>query len=291
MTTRRLDGVSDVGTVEAVGTASAEGAAGTAAAPGTTGAADIPPAEGAAGTLPPTRVGLAALAAAGAGLVAVALGAERVGSGVVWVVALALPGAVATTWGLAALARGRAPAGRTAAAVLVTAAAVWLLGRTYEPGTGAVSGAPVGAADVGLCLLLLAAGLGAALDARAGRGTLPAHRARRGAEARAGARRATQSRAGAGRGRPARTGRPTFRLLGWAASALAVAAVATPAMAATEAGRHAVPHHGTVPAVEEHHDRSGDAGSGHHDDVGDAPAERAPAERAPAEREPAGHGH
>ena len=155
-----------------------------------------------------------AIAAWGAGLIQLALGAGAitgVGGGLAIRVAgifLIVIGAVAIGWGAATLARGRIVVPRLAvggslAGILTTTAAMAL-----DPTRVSVFAVAVASA------LLIAVALGCTLARR--RASLPAQ------------------------SRTTDAARP--RLVGLIVGAVLVAGVVTPALAATEAGQHAVPH-------------------------------------------------
>ncbi|WP_461470809.1 hypothetical protein [Microbacterium sp. HJ5] len=174
----------------------------------------IATADGAAGSqtrVPPALRGAlpswAAVAAWGAGLIEIALGAGALtqggaarGAGI----ALVALGAGALAWGVAALVRGRIVVPRTGVAASLAGIAAGILALTADPVRTSI--VAVGAASA----LLLATALACASRLR-GRGERRADAA------------------------PPRT---------WVmiAAAIVVAAVVTPALAATEAGRNASPH-------------------------------------------------
>ncbi|KQZ09394.1 hypothetical protein ASD23_14175 [Agromyces sp. Root1464] len=171
------------------------------------------------------------LAALGAGLVLLALAA---GAGGAMLPALASAGVAALGWGGLALRAGRVIAPSTT--LVVTAVA--LVGMAAAVSTGAaamtdVAPGPLAAASAFIVVVALSAGL--ELRARARLARAGAHPG--------GTRDAAAS--------------DTARLLGLVAGAALVAALATPALAATEAGESAVPH-------------------GTHELDGDAPAPVAP---------------
>ncbi|MEF3404773.1 hypothetical protein [Agromyces sp. CCNWLW203] len=155
------------------------------------------------------------LAAFGAGLVLAALAA---GAGGAMQPALVVAGVAALGWGGLALRAGRVIA---PSATLVVAAAA-LVGMAAVVSTGAaertdVAPGPLAAASVFIVVVALSAGL----------------------ELRGRTRRS--ARAAADRRRDGAAS-DTARLLGLVAGAALVAALATPALAATEAGETAVPH-------------------------------------------------
>lgn len=167
------------------------------------------------------------LAALGAGLVLMALAA---GAGGAAQPALIVFGIAALGWGVLALRAGRV----LAPSVVLVAAAVTLVGMAAAVATGAsvstdVAPGPLAAASVFIVVMALSAGL----------------------ELRGRTRRAGRDESLAvGRGvsdasssRPARReASVAARLIGLASGAALVAALATPALAATEAGEQAVPH-------------------------------------------------
>lgn len=180
-------------------------------------------------TLPPAHLGLLGLGGAGAGLVAVALGADHLRHGGVAVaVALVTLGAVVGGHGLLRL-RTHRPAGRREAVASAVAGATWAT-LTASGAVPAADGVAVGrpAADAALVALLLLLAVTAAAGARTPVApvALPADAA------------------------PRRVARhPVARLVAWASGAVLVAAITATGLAATEAGRHAVDHGGhTTPA-------------------------------------------
>jgi hypothetical protein len=203
-----------------------------------TSAAD-PAASGPVASLAPTHVALAGLGAVGAGLVAVALGAEhlrRGGGAVPGVLLLALGAAV----GMRAVVRmrRRGTTGRGEAVALAVAGAAWV-GATTAGLVRTDDGVPAAAtaADAALvALLLLAAGAAAAATrGRAGRDRRIDVSARRGTAQRRG-------------GAPA-TLRAAAGAAGWTGTAVLVATLTATGLAGTDAGRHAVDHGGHgVPA-------------------------------------------
>jgi len=161
----------------------------------------------------------AGFASLGAGLVHVAVLREHLDH---WLLAGVFFGALAAVqlgWGLAALARDRAPLPRAFIALNLAVVGLWAVTRTtglpFGPGAGAAE--PVGTAD-GLCMVLQ--GLIVASLLVAARTAAPD-----------GARTADTGRPRAGR-----------FLVGLTAGAVVMAALATPAMAATEAGKYARSH-------------------------------------------------
>ncbi|MGR0318632.1 hypothetical protein [Agromyces sp. ZXT2-3] len=182
------------------------------------------------------------LAALGGGLVGTALAA---GAGGAPQVVLAGLGVAALGWGVLSLRSGRPLAPRTVLAASV--AALLLAGAAVASGSVAdVPGLPLATA----CAFLAAVALSVAPAARHGR-AVPAQ-----PEA------SVVDRTPAGRpahARPSPAAEARRSLAGLAIGAVLVSALATPALAATEAGRSAVPHgeHGTHPV-----DAPG--GPGHH---------------------------
>lgn len=156
----------------------------------------------------------AAIAAWGGGLIQLALGAGAVtgagGSPAIRVAGflLAVMGAAAIGWGAATLARGRIVVPRLSVAGSLAGILALAFAMVLDPTR--VSVFAVAAASA----LLVAVALAGALDLRRGRQTGPI--------------------------RPVDAARP--RLLGLFVAAILVAGVVTPALAATEAGQHAVPH-------------------------------------------------
>lgn len=159
------------------------------------------------------------LAALGAGLVLMALAA---GAGGVAQPALIVLGIAGLGWGVLALRAGRV----LAPSVVLVAAAVTLVGMAAAVATGAsvstdVAPGPLAAASVFIVVMALSAGL----------------------ELRGRTRRAGRGASEASVSRPARRDASVAaRLIGLASGAALVAALATPALAATEAGEQAVPH-------------------------------------------------
>lgn len=184
------------------------------------------PREAPAPALPPAHLGLLGLGGAGAGLVAVALGADHLRHGGVAVaVALVALGAVVGGHGLLRL-RTHRPASRREAVAPAIAGAAWAA-LAASGAVPAADGVAVGrpAADAALVALLLLLAVTAAAGARTPV-ALPADAA------------------------PRHVARhPVARLAGWAGGAVLVAAITATGLAATEAGRHAVDHGGhTTPA-------------------------------------------
>jgi hypothetical protein len=155
----------------------------------------------------------AGFASLGAGLVHAAVVGEHPAVEAVFFAVLA---AGQLGWGVAALARDRAPVPRWVAGATVAVIALWVLSRTV--GLGAVD---LGAAGLGAVESVGAADLGAAVLEVLVLVSL--------ASARWGALRARRASA------------PVL-LGGLAAGALLVGAVTTPALAGTTAGAHAMPH-------------------------------------------------
>lgn len=147
----------------------------------------------------------AALAALGAGLVLLALGAEHVTAHPLVGAALLGVGAAELLWSLAAM-RGPLPLPRTTLGVLLVGAVGWVLA---APAVGTLGAAELTA--VGLQLLA------AVLVAVASRTTTSAPD-------------------------PVARSHPLGRLGLLAAGALAIAALTVPGLAATDAGAHAQPH-------------------------------------------------
>ncbi|GAA2032496.1 hypothetical protein GCM10009819_15670 [Agromyces tropicus] len=170
------------------------------------------------------------LAALGGGLVLTALGA---GAGGAPRVVLAGLGVAALGWGACALRAGRVLAPR---ATLATAVGLLVLGGAAAA-AGALAmlpGAPVAAAAAFVAVVALSAATMLRADRRRREDPAPA--------------------ASVGRNRS--PGGETARsLTGLAAGAILVSALATPALAATEAGRSAAPHgeHVIAPADRDHH--------------------------------------
>lgn len=160
------------------------------------------------------------LAAFGGGLVLTALAA---GAGGAMQPALVLAGVAALGWGGLALRAGRVIA--PSATLVVTAAALVGMAAAVSTGAAATTDVPPGplaAASVFIVVVAISAGL--ELRAR----TRPARSAGRGQAS--------------GRGDRSAAASDTARLIGLVAGAALVAALATPALAATEAGELAVPH-------------------------------------------------
>ncbi|GAA1058983.1 hypothetical protein [Agromyces bracchium] len=164
------------------------------------------------------------LAALGGGLVGTALAA---GAGGAPQVVLAGLGVAALGWGVLSLRAGRPLAPRIVLAASV-GALVLAGGAAASGGLADVPGLPLAAA----CVFLAAVALSVARAARGARG------AGRGPEASAAAR----STAAPSTAAPSPASEARRSLVGLAVGAVLVAALATPALAATEAGRSAVPH-------------------------------------------------
>ncbi|WP_157006967.1 hypothetical protein [Agromyces laixinhei] len=174
------------------------------------------------------------LAALGAALVLIALAA---GAGGVMQPALLVLGVAALGWGGLALHTGRVLAPATvlvvaAASLVGTAAAV----ATGSAATADVAPGPLAAASVFIVVVAFSAGL-----------------VLRGRDRGRGAARET---------RGDRATSDTARLIGLVAGAALVAALATPALAATEAGESAVPH-GTHQQAPDSPSRESDRPGGH----------------------------
>lgn len=160
------------------------------------------------------------LAAFGAGLVLMALAA---GAGGAAQPALIVIGVAALGWGVLALRAGHV----LAPSLVLVAAAVSLVGTAAAVATGTaamtdVAPGPLAAASVFIVVMALAAGF----ELR-GRSRPASRRAGRG---------------GTGSQRVRREASVAARLTGLVSGAALVAALATPALAATEAGEQAVPH-------------------------------------------------
>jgi len=161
------------------------------------------------------------LAALGAGLVLMALAA---GAGGAAQPALIVLGVAALGWGVLALRAGRV----IAPSFVLVAAAVTLVGTAAAVATGTsamtdVAPGPLAATSVFIVVMALAAGW--ELRGRSARARRPG---RAGSEASAS--------------KPRREASVAARLTGLVSGAALVAALATPALAATEAGEQAVPH-------------------------------------------------
>jgi hypothetical protein len=175
-----------------------------------------------------------ALAAWGGGLIQLALGAGAItGAGEVPAIRaagilLAVIGVVAIGWGAATLARGRIVVPRLGIAGS-------LAGILAAAGTMALDPARVSVfAVAAACALLIAVALGCALAVRrAARPPRPRTSVPTPSPLAADASSGAAGRVGTAGGR---------RLVGLFISAVLVAGVVTPALAATEAGQHAVPH-------------------------------------------------
>lgn len=189
-----------------------------------------------------TRAWLA-FAAIGAGMIHLAL---VVGAPLPLAAAPALLGLAELGWGVAVLARTSVPGPRGALALALAAAAGSVLAAALlAPPPADAGAAPIPSPALPL---LLAAALDGAVALLLAGAIMVAHRRASPLDA---------PRAGDDGPRIARAAAPSTRrillsLAAIAAGALAVGAVTTPALAATEAGRHAVPHgeHG-VPAPAE----------------------------------------
>lgn len=167
-----------------------------------------------------------AFAAIGAGMIHLAL---VVGSPVALAIALALLGAAELGWGVAVLARTAVPGPRRSVLAALLAAAMSLAAAALlapRPAAGVETAALPGPA---LALLL-----GAALDVAIALILAATLMLRR--------RRATRTPADEPQVENLTGGRIARSLAAMAVGALAVGAVTTPALAATEAGRHAQPH-------------------------------------------------
>lgn len=161
----------------------------------------------------------AGFASLGAGLVHVAAFREHLDHWLPAGIFFAVTAFVQLGWGLAALARDRAPFPRTFIALNTGVVALWAVTRTTGLPIGPEAGTaePVGTAD-GLCMVLQ--GLIVMSLLVAARTAAPP------------VARTTDT------GRP----RPGRFLVGLAAGAVVMSALATPAMAATEAGKYARSH-------------------------------------------------
>lgn len=165
------------------------------------------------------------LAAFGAGLVLAALAA---GAGGAMQPVLVVAGVAALGWGGLALRAGRVIA--PSATLVVTAVALVGMAAAVSTGAAATTDVPAGplaAASVFIVVVALSAGI----ELRARTRLAVGERAR------------TEDRAAA----PS----DTARLIGLVAGAALVAALATPALAATEAGESAVPHGSHEPGTGE----------------------------------------
>jgi hypothetical protein len=156
------------------------------------------------------------LAALGAGLV---LLAQAAGAGGVTQPALAVVGIAALGWGVLALRAGRVLA--PAVVLGVAAASLVGAGAVVASGAAAMTDVPP-AALAAACVFIVVVALAAGVTLRRRRREDPARASRSGGSSRAGSDRAA--------------------VLGLLAGAALVAALTTPALAATEAGEHAVPH-------------------------------------------------
>jgi hypothetical protein len=165
----------------------------------------------------------AGFASLGAGLVHVAVVREHLSEYWLFGVFFAALAVVQLAWGLAALARPTVPVPRLINGLTVGVAALWLVSRSsgLPLGPQPWTAEPVGRADV-LCTVLEVAMVLCVLVA------LPRRSA------------GVAGPPAAMSGSPARASARLVALM--ATGALVVAAVATPAMAATEAGAHAHPH-------------------------------------------------
>jgi hypothetical protein len=168
----------------------------------------------------------AGFASLGAGLVHAAVIRDHWSEWAVYGVFFAVVAAGQLGWGLAALARDRAPFTRWVAAANLAVIALWALTRTAGLPFGPDAGHPegVGAADLGAVALQAVV---VAATAAGALGVLGVPRASK-----------------------------TGLLAGLAGGALLVAAITTPALAATSAGEHAHAHgagHSTVESSGHHH--------------------------------------
>ncbi|MFB6610923.1 hypothetical protein ACFCVO_11415 [Agromyces sp. NPDC056379] len=164
------------------------------------------------------------LAAFGAGLVLAALAA---GAGGAMQPALVVAGVAALGWGGLALRAGRVIA--PSATLVVTAVALVGMAAAVSTGAAATTDVPAGplaAASVFIVVVALSAGLELRARTRLAGGTDPANDRGAGAS-------------------------DAARLIGLVAGAALVAALATPALAATEAGESAVPHGSHQPGTGE----------------------------------------
>ncbi|UYK40524.1 hypothetical protein [Microbacterium terricola] len=152
----------------------------------------------------------AAPSAWGAGLIQIALGAGLATSGLSWGMGLAALGAVGIAWGAMALARGRVIAPRAGVAGALGGLVALVVAMAADPGRTSVFAVTASG------MLLLAAAIACGLTLRGG-----IHRARRTSYA-----------------------APRTRLVPLIAAAVLVAAIVTPALSATEAGRLAPSHSG-----------------------------------------------
>ncbi|WP_022892648.1 hypothetical protein [Agromyces subbeticus] len=177
------------------------------------------------------------LAAFGAGLVLMALAA---GAGGAAQPALIVLGIAALGWGVLALRAGRV----LVPSVVLVATAVTLVGMAAAVATGAsvatdIPPGPLAAASVFIVVMALSAGLELRGRTRRARRDEPLPAGRGASAPRPAGRGASEASVS----RPARReASVAARLIGLASGAALVAALATPALAATEAGEQAVPH-------------------------------------------------
>lgn len=164
----------------------------------------------------------AGFASLGAGLIHIAVVREHLAESPFLGISFVLVGIAQLGWALLALSRDTVPAPRVTAVVTAVFIAVWAVSRTVaNPLTSTPE--PVGVADA-LTVVLEVALIGCVLVAMTRAGRTPVGADQRLSRAAASAR----------------------GLVLLAAGALAVSALATPAMAATGAGDHARGHHGQV---------------------------------------------
>ena len=165
----------------------------------------------------------AGFASLGAGLIHIAVVREHLTESPFLGISFIVVGLAQVGWALWALSRDTVPAPRSTAVVTMGFIAAWAVSRTVGLSLNPLTAGPepVGVADV-LCVVLEVAVIACVLVAASRTARQPAESPQR----------------------VSRSAAPARSLALLAAGALAVSALATPAMAATTAGEHAHSHHG-----------------------------------------------